>query len=138
MRTCGGDIAVFTTVDTCLRCENTARQSCAMVARWRIFGDFFASCISASRLQHIQTCILNSHWKKRRQKKPQDKKYNGLPYWTAIKRVNIYSVRKQNTLDDNSNMHNITDLTRMWANAQRDGRPAEHRWRPLFNASKFG
>ena len=20
----------------------------------------------------------------------------------------------------------------MWANAQRDGRPAEHRWRPLF------
>jgi len=28
--------------------------------------------------------------------------------------------------------------TRMWANAQRDGRPAKHRWRPLFNAAKFG
>ena len=27
---------------------------------------------------------------------------------------------------------------RMWANAQRDGRPAEYRWRPLFNAAKFG
>jgi len=27
--------------------------------------------------------------------------------------------------------------TRMWTNAQRDGRPAEYRWRPLFNASKF-
>jgi len=26
----------------------------------------------------------------------------------------------------------------MWANAQCDGRPAEHRWRPLFNAAKFG
>jgi len=26
----------------------------------------------------------------------------------------------------------------MWANAQRDGSPAEHRWRPLFNAAKFG
>jgi len=26
----------------------------------------------------------------------------------------------------------------MWANAQRDGRPAEHGWRPLFNAAKFG
>jgi len=26
----------------------------------------------------------------------------------------------------------------MWANAQRDGRPAEHRWHPLFNAAKFG
>jgi len=30
------------------------------------------------------------------------------------------------------------DLTRMWANAQPDVRPAEHRWRPLFNAAKFG
>ena len=28
--------------------------------------------------------------------------------------------------------------TRMWANAQRDGCPAEHRWRSLFNAAKFG
>jgi len=26
----------------------------------------------------------------------------------------------------------------MWANGQRDGRPAEYRWRPLFNAAKFG
>ena len=26
----------------------------------------------------------------------------------------------------------------MWANAQRDGRPAEYRWCPLFNAAKFG
>ena len=26
----------------------------------------------------------------------------------------------------------------MWDDAQRDGRPAEHRWRPLFNAAKFG
>ena len=29
-------------------------------------------------------------------------------------------------------------ITRMWANAQRDGRPAEYRWRPLFNDVKFG
>ena len=28
--------------------------------------------------------------------------------------------------------------TRMWANAQRDGRHAEYRWHPLFNAAKFG
>ena len=26
----------------------------------------------------------------------------------------------------------------MWANAPRDGRPAKHRWRPLFNTAKFG
>jgi len=28
--------------------------------------------------------------------------------------------------------------TRMWANAQCDGRPAEYRWRPVLNAAKFG
>jgi len=26
----------------------------------------------------------------------------------------------------------------MWANAQRDSRPAEYRWRPVLNAGKFG
>jgi len=26
----------------------------------------------------------------------------------------------------------------MWANAQRDGRPAEYRWRPLFNPAVGG
>jgi len=30
------------------------------------------------------------------------------------------------------------ERTRMWANTQRDGRPAEYEWRPLFNAAKFG
>jgi len=30
------------------------------------------------------------------------------------------------------------NTTRMWANAQRDGRPAEYRWRPLFIDTKFG
>jgi len=28
--------------------------------------------------------------------------------------------------------------TRMWANAQGDGRPAKYKWRPLFNDAKFG
>jgi len=30
------------------------------------------------------------------------------------------------------------ERTRMWDNAQPDGRPAEYRRRPLFNAAKFG
>jgi len=53
----------FPIIDTRLSCEDTTRQSCAMVPRWRFFGPFFASCISASRVQHVifQTCILNSH-----------------------------------------------------------------------------
>jgi len=32
----------------------------------------------------------------------------------------------------------LKKITRMWANSQRDGCPAEYRWRPLFNAAKFG
>ena len=39
--------------------------------------------------------------------------------------------------DDNDDNNNIQKTTRMWANAQRDNRLAEHRWRPLFNAAKF-
>jgi len=34
--------------------------------------------------------------------------------------------------------HITYTILEMWANAQRDGRPAEYRWRPLFNAAKFG
>jgi len=37
-----------------------------------------------------------------------------------------------------SNIYYNQTQTRMWANAQRDGRPAEYRWRPLFNAAKSG
>jgi len=36
------------------------------------------------------------------------------------------------------NRSNVIWQLEMWANAQRDGRPAEYRWRPLFNAAKFG
>jgi len=49
----------FPIVDTCLSCEAIARQSCAMVLRWR----FFASCISSDRAacSTFQTCILDWH-----------------------------------------------------------------------------
>jgi len=42
------------------------------------------------------------------------------------------------TILRNRSSGEVTITTRMWANAQRDGRPAEYRWRPLFNAAKFG
>jgi len=49
----------FPIVDTCLSCEDIARQSCAMVPRWR----FFASCFfQRAACSTFQTCILNSHW----------------------------------------------------------------------------
>ena len=34
--------------------------------------------------------------------------------------------------------YNTSSQLEMWASAQRDGRPAEYRWRPLFDAAKFG
>jgi len=40
--------------------------------------------------------------------------------------------------DTKSTVHWRYHKSEMWANAQRDGRPAEYRWRPLFNAAKFG
>jgi len=43
----------FPIVDTCLSCEDIAQQSCAMVPRWRIFGDFLGPAFSVSCVQHI-------------------------------------------------------------------------------------
>ena len=45
----------FPIVDTCLSWEDIARQSCAMVPRWRFLGTFFASCIfSEPRAVHFR------------------------------------------------------------------------------------
>ena len=79
----------FPIVDTCLNCDDIARQNCAMVPRWRFLATFLRPVFPASRAQHV------------------------------------------------SDLHSKFTLE-MWANAQRDGRPAEYRWRPLFNAAKFG
>jgi len=46
-------------------------------------------------------------------------------YWHQLFH-NLHSLRKKNV------------QLEMWANAQRDGRPAKYRWRTLFNAAKFG
>jgi len=57
--------------------------------------------------------------------------FRRLPF-TQCQAYSNTTVRAVLLIDDNK----LT--TRMWANAQRDGRPAEHRWRPLFNAANFG
>ena len=51
----------FKIVDTCLSCEDIARQNCGMVPRWRFLATFWGPAFAASRMQHFQTCILNSH-----------------------------------------------------------------------------
>jgi len=43
----------FPIVDMCLKCEDIARQSCAMAPRWQIFGDFLHPAFSASHVQHV-------------------------------------------------------------------------------------
>ena len=43
----------FPIVDTCLSCEDIARQSCAMVPRWRFLATFLLHVFAASRVQHI-------------------------------------------------------------------------------------
>jgi len=43
----------FPIVDTCLNCEDIARQNCTMVRRWRFFASFLCPVFPASRVQHI-------------------------------------------------------------------------------------
>jgi len=43
----------FSTVDMCLNCEDGAQQSCAMVRRRRIFGEFLGPAFPVSHVQHI-------------------------------------------------------------------------------------
>ena len=43
----------FPIADTCLSCEDIARQSCAMVCTWRFLATFLRPLFSASRVQHI-------------------------------------------------------------------------------------
>ena len=46
-------LKVFPIVDTCLSCEDIARQICGIVPRWRFFASFLRPVFSASHVQHI-------------------------------------------------------------------------------------
>ena len=65
---------------------------------------------------------------------------NPSPIWTMSGTLNpTQSIKAYNVLWKVSlAWHQNCIKTRMWANAQRDSYPAEYRWRPLFNAAKFG
>ena len=92
----------FSIVDICLSCEDTARQICAMVPKWRILRPVFSGVACST----FQTCILNSHYahtmcgsmvdiqsptaeirrgkekeERRREIEITGQKYNGLPYY---------------------------------------------------------
>ena len=54
-----------------------------------------------------------------------------LTFFFITSTVNYYN----DILGSHNSVQHNTMQTRMWANAQRDGRPAEYRWRPVLNAA---
>jgi len=54
----------FPIVDTCLSCEDIARQNCAMVPRWRFLATVLRPVFSASRVQRFKFTLRPHHvWK---------------------------------------------------------------------------
>jgi len=51
----------FPIVDTCLSCEDIARQSCTMVRRWLFLAIFCVLHFQRAACSTSQICILNSH-----------------------------------------------------------------------------
>jgi len=84
----------FSIVDMCLSCEDIGLQSCAMVPRWRFFGDFCVlyfiqpraarfrpAYVEAWQTSSLRRLRLGEKKKDRRKKKPQANIYGkGLPY----------------------------------------------------------
>jgi len=68
---------------------------------------------------------------RRRRKKPQGK--------NIMSASATQGGHNKCTLNSIITRHNTNTGTQkhLWANAQRDGLAAEHRWRPLFNAAKL-
>jgi len=48
----------FPIVNTCLSCEDIARQSCAMVRRWQFLATFLHPVFAASRVQRVSDLHL--------------------------------------------------------------------------------
>jgi len=59
-------------------------------------------------------------------------RYSQPVSWLVLQKLNL----TQHPQHKNATQNKYT--LEMWANAERDGRPAEYRWRPLLNAAKFG
>ena len=52
----------FPFVNTCLSCEDIARQSCVMVPRWRFLATFLRPVFSASHEQQVSDLHHVGHW----------------------------------------------------------------------------
>ena len=103
----------FPIVDTCLCCEDIAQKSCGMVRKRRIFGDFF--------------CVL--HFQRARFRPAS---------WIRTKAHTMCGSMVESNLRRLRSGEEKKKKLEIWANDQRDDHPAEYRWRPVFNAAKFG
>ena len=92
--------------------------------KWAKSKNRHISAIVWANLTRWRICILTS-WPIPSLKFPHSENHDGGGRHLQI------SKNRHIIINNNNN-------TRMWANAQRDGRFAEYRWRPLFIAAKFG
>jgi len=58
--------------------------------------------------------------------------------YVSTSSLTVFQLTKYTLSVDQSQIRQEYVTTRMWANAQRNGRPADYRWRRLFNAANFG
>jgi len=103
--------ATYYSTDICRDCVHyVQRQRCVCVcvcfSNKRLLFSYEVCFISACMYQHIIKSSITSQ--------------------STYNLTHISTITASNT---------EIDTTRMWANAQRDGRPAECRWLPLFNAT---
>jgi len=115
--------------NSCIQKKLLALQSCSEIS--------LVCCYCLSVTRTTETVLNWFSQKKNGKASPYNRKHliilrGGLPtigeWWLDIK----WSVMHQ------TKWFRRRMILGMWANAQRDGRPAEYRWRPLFNATKFG
>jgi len=74
----------FAIVDTCLSCEDIARQSCAMVPRWRIFGDYLRPCEEYKSM--VRDKVEEEEWKHLDAQDEKDNDGNSTPHVWNVKR----------------------------------------------------
>ena len=85
-----------------------------MVPRWRFLATFLRPVFSTSRVKQVSDLHL---------------KFALRPHHVYVEVWQTFNLRRLRLGEEKK------EELEMWANAQRDGRPAEYRWRPLFNAA---
>jgi len=96
----------------------------------------FCSTRSRCRRQHAaRSAALALPLDRNRRLRCQQTTIPTIPCYLLTDDFHTSGIRWQASVSLNTANHCKQSQTRMWANAQRDGRTAEYRWRPLFDAA---